>query len=75
MWHVSSRSGLATLQTAVHLLLTYLLSTDYDRVELTELCISFTRRRQNGSLMYSDSSVVENMAVFHLAATSRYIIN
>ena len=74
MWHVSSRSGLATLQTAVHLLLTYLLSTDYDRVELTELCISFTRRRQNGSLMYSDSSVVD-MAVIHLAATSRYIIN
>ena len=26
MWHVSSRSGVATLRTAVHLLLTYLLS-------------------------------------------------
>jgi len=25
MWHVSSRSGVATLQTAIHLLLTYLL--------------------------------------------------
>jgi len=36
MWHVSSRSGLATLRTAIHLLLTYLLSTDYDRVELTD---------------------------------------
>ena len=24
MWHVSSRSGVATLQTAIHLLLTYL---------------------------------------------------
>ena len=23
MWHVSSRSGVATLQTAIHLLLTY----------------------------------------------------
>jgi len=27
MWHVSSRSGVATLRTAIHLLLTYLLST------------------------------------------------
>ena len=26
MWHVSSRSGLATLRTAIHLLLTYLLT-------------------------------------------------
>ena len=26
MWHVSSRSGAATLQTAIHLLLTYLLT-------------------------------------------------
>ena len=24
MWHVSSRSGVATLRTAIHLLLTYL---------------------------------------------------
>jgi len=24
MWHVSSRSGVATLQTAIHLLLTYI---------------------------------------------------
>ena len=26
MWHVSSRSGVATLRTAIHFLLTYLLS-------------------------------------------------
>ena len=26
MWHVSSRSGVATLRTAIHLLLAYLLS-------------------------------------------------
>ena len=26
MWHVSSRSGVATLRTAIHLLLTYLLA-------------------------------------------------
>jgi len=28
MWHVSSRSGVATLRTAIHLLLTYLLTDD-----------------------------------------------
>ena len=27
MWHVSSRSGVATLRTAIHLLLTYLLTS------------------------------------------------
>ena len=26
MWHVSSRSGVATLQTGIHLLLTYFLT-------------------------------------------------
>jgi len=29
MWHVSSRSGVATLRTAIHLLLTYLLTSSY----------------------------------------------
>ena len=29
MWHVSSRSGVATLRTAIHLLLTYLLHIDF----------------------------------------------
>jgi len=29
MWHVSSRSGVATLRTAIHLLLTYLLILTY----------------------------------------------
>ena len=28
MWHVSSRSGVATLRTAIHLLLTYLLESE-----------------------------------------------
>ena len=28
MWHMSSRSGVATLRTAIHLLLTYLLPVD-----------------------------------------------
>jgi len=27
MWHLSSRSGVATLRTAIHLLLTYLLGS------------------------------------------------
>jgi len=29
MWRVSSRSGVATLRTAIHLLLTYLLTLTY----------------------------------------------
>ena len=35
MWHVSSRSGVATLRTAIHLLLTYLrhVSTDLHDVQ------------------------------------------
>jgi len=32
MWHVSSRSGVATLRTATHLLLTYLLTMHANRV-------------------------------------------
>ena len=31
MWHVSSRSGVATLRTAIHLLLTYLLTYTHAR--------------------------------------------
>jgi len=31
MWRVSSRSGVATLRTAIHLLLTYLLKRHFDR--------------------------------------------
>jgi len=30
MWHVSSRSGVATLRTAIHLLLTYLLTYPFN---------------------------------------------
>ena len=44
MWHVSSRSGVATLRTAIHLLLTYLLtlatkdsSNLFKSIRLTEL--------------------------------------
>ena len=32
MWHVSSRSGVATLRTAIHLLLTYLLKVKLNGV-------------------------------------------
>ena len=35
MWHVSSRSGVATLRTAMHLLLTYLLTLQgHERCDL-----------------------------------------
>ena len=36
MWHVSSRSGVATLRTAIHLLLTYLLHPVYTTVLQTD---------------------------------------
>jgi len=36
MWHVSSHSGVATLRTAVHLLLTYLLIIHL--VKLAKIC-------------------------------------
>jgi len=38
MWHVSSRSGVATLRTAIHLLLTYLLTV----FRLTRVCFLAT---------------------------------
>ena len=34
MCHVSSRSGVATLQTAIHLLLTYLLTEMDEQIEM-----------------------------------------
>ena len=37
MWHVSSRSGVATLRTAIHLLLTYLPAEVLLRVGRSEL--------------------------------------
>ena len=37
MWHVSSRSGVATLQTAIHLLFTYLLTIHVLCIKLTYL--------------------------------------
>jgi len=46
MWHVSSRSGVATLRTAIQLLLTYLLTYSqimkFTRVPVSSLCCPFT---------------------------------
>ena len=47
MWHVSSRSGLATLCTDIHLLLTYVLNPDalvhqIQRAEFTHSALSVT---------------------------------
>ena len=46
MWHVSSRSGVATLRTAIHLLLTYLLTHARARK-----CAIMTRCRPDDSEM------------------------
>jgi len=50
MWHVSSRSGVATLRTAIHLLLTYLL-TYFTRRPITVAVIlsTFPRTRLSKS--------------------------
>jgi len=42
MWHVSFRSGVATLQTAIHLLLTYL--HNGVTVESFYVCITLNER-------------------------------
>ena len=52
MWHVSSRSGVATLRTAIHLLLTYLLTAKIRRKRTRQprsclyLCQLFTDFKQ-----------------------------
>jgi len=40
LWHVSSRSGVATLQTAIHLILTYLLTSDLNMMLSIAICRS-----------------------------------
>ena len=44
MWHVSSRSGVATLRTAIHLLLTYL-----PKMASNERCLSVESRDEHTS--------------------------
>jgi len=46
MWHVSSRSGVATLRTVIHLLLTYLL-TSFSSPAFRAPSMSFTRSLDN----------------------------
>jgi len=48
MWHVSSRSGVATLRTAIHLLLTY----------LPKQVVSYTDIKQLAKRMQSSPSEV-----------------
>ena len=50
MWHVSSRSGVATLWTAIHLLLTYLRNTGHNN---NRFCEVLTRRRCTSSCQRS----------------------
>ena len=46
MWHVSSRSSVATLRTAIHLLLTYLL-TQVSRYQKGKTNVDFTEARDS----------------------------
>ena len=61
MWHVSFRSGVATLRTAIHLLLTYLLTALGHEasyvVASTELSVPVPTRSPNGRAMYGDNNV------------------
>jgi len=45
MWHVSSRSGVATVRTAIHLLLTYLLT--YSSLERQSVVVGRTCASSN----------------------------
>jgi len=47
MWHVSSRSGVATLRTALHLLLTYLILVAPHCTTVPSLCV-YARQTYDG---------------------------
>ena len=51
MWHVSSRGGVATLRTAIHLLLTYLVPRTWEQYcRKHRKILPFMRRRTYGNL-------------------------
>jgi len=56
MWHVSSRSGVATLRTAIHLLLTYLLWVRLDGKQTS------AKRRNKPAAWSHDAAVVRASA-------------
>ena len=57
MWHASSRSGVATLRTAIHLLLTYLLTEDRARAHHKAIISLFPGvRRQTLTKMLTTKS-------------------
>ena len=57
MWHASSRSGVATLRTAIHLLLTYLLTEDRARAHHKTIISLFPGvRRQTLTKMLTTKS-------------------
>jgi len=72
MWHVSSRSGLATLRTAIHLLLTYLL-TYYGRgsVLLWQRCDTLCTSVFMDDVMFAHKLRQLNMAAQLMEAQPR----
>jgi len=72
MWHVSSRSGLATLRTAIHLLLTYLL-TYYGRgsVLLWQRCDTLCTSVFMDDVMFADKLRQLNVAAQLMEAQPR----
>ena len=64
MWHVSSRSGVATLRTAIHLLLTYLLTYIHTharartvRTAIIVIIIDYVCIEQGGYILYAGASL------------------
>jgi len=67
MWHVSSHSDVATLRTAIHLLLTYLLIIkQHDGCLCTEINASFSYSYAQASAVYIgiNTSKLSNIDVF-----------
>jgi len=62
MWHVSSRSGVATLRTAIHLLLTYLL-TNVEQPAQQRSVVTVTRHTDRLHCMPPQQSIVVSVLV------------
>jgi len=69
MWHVSSRSGVETLQTAIHLLLTYLLK-HLRGAKITGNDTDYIQRHSNYSSNYFYTKLRDYYILRRMAAQS-----
>jgi len=73
MWHVSSRSGVATLRTAIHLLLTYLL-TVFAAQECGQALFSRRRMATEGGVVAYISVTLSRSDSIHTARAKPCIV-